>query len=1019
MARRVSKIYLNKRQVGMAFSVFTCSGLEPLAQKLNEFVSGSCDPFEQETVVVQYKAVQQWLQLELARTNGITANIDYPFPKKIISDLLIETGNPISTDAGWSWRIFDALRFCSEDKVRAYLADDSTMLKRWKLATRLSALFDSYQIYRAENLSDDLFWRSDLWQKELFEIARGASSAGEQILQFLEQIPKELPWKRLSFFGLTSLPPLYLKLLKYISEKVDIHFYVLAPEAGNESELIKSWGAANQEFVSQLEYYADDKVQLPFEPVGNSILSSLHEVLHSGHFTIEGEGSSVQVMSCHSPRREVEVLQQQILSLFEQNPDLQPEDVLVVAPDPDVYRAHIDAVFAQDHQCPIPVNYGVFDKNHDAVLTLYFELCRISFARITATDFMVLFSHPLIQKKLGVRAEILPVVRELVIQSHYCWGVDGVDKANRFGVPSVEQHTLMQMLDRVIMGMVLDDSAELFDGILPLESMTGMRAEAAVALWEFGRAIKITVDESRRFNEKNKQQKADFFRSVLERFIPETEDNGSVLAELYRSIGAIQDYFPEQVSLDVAITALEESCAKRTQGASISFSGGISMGSIRDVGGVPFKVVAVLGMNDGEFPSKESILSFDLMSGEHLVGDRRATWMDRGDFMRTVLSAKENLLLLYSGRNMKNSQKTPAAVPLAELTDFIQRNLYSDFKIQEHPMQPHSSKYFLKTGEFRSFSDTHFKIAQQLVNGTPEKIERFTAPLKREPNREVSPRDLATFISGSTEWFYGEILQARVPSADDSMPTIEPFALNGLEKYSLREEMISRQLQGDSKEQVEATLQARGVMPAGDAGAFCLDNDIAPVSDEILSALRGMEGFSCSDELLHADVKLENGWIRGPIMPLYNSKIISWQPGRLKAKSLLQVWVHHLILMCSGGKEPSLMLGIEKDEVVKKQFMPLDSEEALQHLNELLKLYVDGQQYPLPLFPETSYEFVSGGDFLKKWNDGKNWSTGEIYLGEGSEGSKLQIFNRVLPDGWQEIANMVITPMLETLTEVN
>ena len=48
---------------------------------------------------------------------------------------------------------------------------------------------------------------------------------------------------------------------------------------------------------------------------------------------IPAEDRSIRFHSCHSPMREMEVLHDQLLAIFEQDPALEPRDVVVMMPD--------------------------------------------------------------------------------------------------------------------------------------------------------------------------------------------------------------------------------------------------------------------------------------------------------------------------------------------------------------------------------------------------------------------------------------------------------------------------------------------------------------------------------------------------------------------------------------------------------------------------------------------------------------------------------------------------------------
>ncbi|MDJ0114570.1 exodeoxyribonuclease V subunit gamma, partial [Rhodococcus erythropolis] len=54
-----------------------------------------------------------------------------------------------------------------------------------------------------------------------------------------------------------------------------------------------------------------------------------------------------QVHACHGPARQVEVLRECLLRLFEDDPTLQPRDVLVMCPDVETYAPLVRAAFGQ------------------------------------------------------------------------------------------------------------------------------------------------------------------------------------------------------------------------------------------------------------------------------------------------------------------------------------------------------------------------------------------------------------------------------------------------------------------------------------------------------------------------------------------------------------------------------------------------------------------------------------------------------------------------------------------------
>ena len=68
--------------------------------------------------------------------------------------------------------------------------------------------------------------------------------------------------------------------------------------------------------------------------------------------------------------------------------------------------------------------------------------------------------------------------------------------------------------------------------------------------------------------------------------------------------------------------------------------GGVTFCGMVPQRSIPFDVVAVLGLNDGEFPRGGSDAGLDLMATQRRLGDRDTRSDDRYLFLETVMSAR-------------------------------------------------------------------------------------------------------------------------------------------------------------------------------------------------------------------------------------------------------------------------------------------------------------------------------------------------------------------------------------------
>jgi exodeoxyribonuclease V gamma subunit len=152
-------------------------------------------------------------------------------------------------------------------------------------------------------------------------------------------------------------------------------------------------------------------------------------------------------------------------------------------------------------------------------------------------------------------------------------------------------------------------------------------------------------------------------------------------------------------------------------------SGGVTFCQLMPMRSIPFKVLCLLGMNDGVFPATDSTLAFDLMQRERKPGDRSRRDDDRQLFLEALLCARESLIITFVGQSLKDGKLLPPSVLVNELIDHVSQNfaLPHDANanaddaqaavqrmerrlILRHPLSAASPRYFGTDSDPRLFS---------------------------------------------------------------------------------------------------------------------------------------------------------------------------------------------------------------------------------------------------------------------------------------------------------------------------
>jgi len=364
-------------------NIFTSNRLEILSRQLSGIIgnpvgSALFSPLSGEIIVVQSKGIERWLSMELARHNNISANIFFPFPnawlneifKKLIPDMPEES---LFDPDVMTFRIMDILPECKDrsgfESIKKYLIDDESKQKLFQLSEKISETFDQYLVFRPEIIFKWEEGKEDHWQAKLWREL--ISDKGNQHRAWLRKalIQKirnrsdkisDLP-ERIFIFGISYLPPFHTQVFVELSGIVQINFFILNPckvywadivsdkeknrikkkyvegvsalddlhlETGNR--LLASMGKQGRDFFELISGFDCELYELFEDQAEHDMLSCVQsDILYlkdrehaENKFLINTEtDTSIQVHSCHSPMREIEVLHDNLLAMFEKKPE--------------------------------------------------------------------------------------------------------------------------------------------------------------------------------------------------------------------------------------------------------------------------------------------------------------------------------------------------------------------------------------------------------------------------------------------------------------------------------------------------------------------------------------------------------------------------------------------------------------------------------------------------------------------------------------------------------------------------
>jgi exodeoxyribonuclease V gamma subunit len=998
-------------------SVYQGNRAEALADRLADLLAEPVlAPLEAETVVVPGQGVARWLTARLAERLGVCANVRFPLPASFVWGCFRTLLEGLPERSAWEpgpliWRVWEALQAARAEPafgaVGAYLAGGDE-LKGFRLAERVAEVLDRYLVYRPDWVRDWERGGGEDWQALLWRRLR-ASGAGPHWVAVRDRFVAALEAPgagrdrlppRVTLFTPGALSPGYLDLIARLGEAIDVHLFLLNPSReywgdvespaatarrrsrwrregrsdasryfATGNPLLASWGRAGRDFLDGLQAWSlleEDLYEPPDERrLLGAVQGDLLELRDRGRSCppapLPGD-ESIQVHACHGPLREVQVLHDRLLDLFQRLPGLEPRQVLVLAPDMDLYAPYVAAVFgAAPADRYIPWAVAGHDAGDGEELTAAFlQLLDLPASRLPASEVLGLLDLPAVQRRFGLAQADLPTVRAWVREAGVRWGASRLAREG-VGLPAFEEGSWALGLRRLFLGYAMPPVETLFQGVVPYPHVEGAAAAAlgglqslvdALVRWQEGLAGAYAA---RAWAERCGALIDDFFVPDEAEAVPmqALRDAAAALADEAEGAG-YSGAFGREV-----MRARLEALLPAGRGAPPLLAGAVTFAGLGSLPGVPARVVCLLGMNGADFPRLRRPPGFDRMAREPRPGDRSRRDEDRYLFLEALLAARDVLYVSFVGRSARDDSPRVPAVVVSELLDYLDQGFTvpegkpRDRVLTVHPLQPFSRRYF------DGRDPRLFTYAREWTPGGAA-AGPFLAgalPAPGDGPVEVELDGLVRFLRNPAACFLRERLGVRLAEGGDVPEDKEPFALDPLAAYGLKQEALAAALAGGATDARLPFARARGDLPPGRVGELAYREAVASVgalADAVRAEASGAAGT------LEVDLEVATvpgpcrlrGWLTG-VGP---QGLLTFRPGRVKAADRLRLWVHHLALCAvapDGVAPASAHLG--EDGAVRYGAVP----DARLCLGRLVEAYRDNLVSPLPFFPETSYAYAS------------------------------------------------------------
>ena len=912
---------------------------------------------------------------------------------------------------------------------------------------------------RQAPLAADQRWQARLWQLVLADVGDERRTHRASVHQaFLERIgtmstrPAKLP-RRIVVFGMSSLPQQTLEALTALARFSQVMLLVANPcrhywadiiedrelltasqrrHAGKPGlpdepryedlhlhahPLLAAWGRQGRDYIRLLDHFdRPEGYRQHFAAWNRSIdlftdtdRSTLLRQVQQAILDLEPApmepaqrkpwtpgDDSLRFQIAHSPQREVEILHDQLLSMFEEahrrGTPLSPRDVIVMVPDIQTYAPHVQAVFGRlPPDDPRHLPYSVTDQPSRGVVPMMValeQLLSLPESRFAVSDLLDLLDVPAVRRRFGIESSGLPILRRWIEGAGVRWGLDATQKQS-LELPGIEQNSWRFGLRRMLLGYAVGEGSAWQD-IAPYEEVGGLDAALVGPLVElldqletYWQALREPATPSQ-WHGRLQALLADFFEADDPR-------DGDRLTRLGDALDAWRDACDEadfSLPLPLAIVrehwldAMDESrLSQRFMGGAVSFC------TLMPMRAIPFRVVCLLGMNDGDYPRQQAPADFDLMAqpGHARPGDRSRREDDRYLFLEALVSARDALYISWVGRHVRDNSALPPSVLVGQLRDYLAAGWHRegddaqahdagerllDALSTVHPLQAFSHRYFDADADARLF--TYAREWWQALR--PRETAGDETLPAWQPDAALGITQLRAFLSQPVRSFYNQRLKVHFNELDAEAADDEPFGLNALEQHQATTAIVHAALRSDEALPAVSTatrqLARQGVLPPGGFGE--LAEQVLTRESEVLAQawLAACERWPLRDdkiELQHAahELRVED-WLTdlrqgadGALVRLeLSTGRLLQKNGVIRHDKLIASWIIHLLAHAQGLAMTSRVVGLDAQIVLPA----IDAAQAAPWLDELLGALRQGMNAPLPLARRTAFAWLQAGD---------------------------------------------------------
>lgn len=470
------------------------------------------------------------------------------------------------------------------------------------------------------------------------------------------------------------------------------------------------------------------------------------------------QDASIQIIACPGLRREAETIYQNILFQMQRDPTLRLTDIAVLVPDMQTYRPVLQAVFDADRRpdggLRVPYNLSDFSAGDASVYGAgVATLLNLFDSQFTRRDLFSLFFNPCFLAAHRLHREDALAWLEWADELQVFRAMDAGHQ-RELGIQTDARFTWERALQRLRLGTVMSSPRgsgdfRSFAGLVPHSDLASGEGDAIGILSAICADLYYGLRECAGAFAANDLRAFDLLRDFIDRHLQAPEDRpgeSGVRVGAFSALHRLSRHASATGRLP-GFALLREVWNAQIGGVAGNrgnyLAGGVTIAALQPMRPIPFRVVYVPGMGEGDFPGHPDLSVLNLRNLERRIGDASTPQSNRMLFLENLLSVRDRLYLSYVSRDIQRDADYHPCSVVTELTTALAR-----FCDGEGDTVYREARVPLRlTGEEHLFFEANDESDALACYSTPDRVLALRRFVSRNPDLELEQRErLAALI---------------------------------------------------------------------------------------------------------------------------------------------------------------------------------------------------------------------------------------------------------------------------------